>query len=189
MSGSCAPTTMSTLKVTSQPLLSRLPASPTPFSAASPNPCPAPIPGQPLSAFLPARAPGSCSPQPVAPPTPARLRPPFLVRSSSSPAVWTLLTPAQLFSPSSLLLLWFPPTSCYYSLSRRKARKGTSGLSLRLFPLYTALKAPGGGSFPNRSRGACPRWRKGGWRMQARASLEIGDLDYPSILLFLLDQA
>lgn len=168
------------------------PRLPTPFSArkASPDPCPAPIPGQPLSAFLPARAPGSCRPEPVAsPPPPARLRPPFLVRSSSSSAVWTLLTPAQFFSPSSLLLLWFPPISCYYSLPCRKARKGTSGLSLRLFPLYTALKAPGGGSFPSRSRGACPRWRKGGWRMQAGASLEIGDLDYPPILLFLLDQA
>ncbi|KAG8516731.1 Chondroitin sulfate synthase 3 [Galemys pyrenaicus] len=59
---------------------------------------PAPIPAQPLCASLPARAHGYCSPHPVVP-TP-RIRPPFLLRSSS-PAAWALLTPAWLYLPSS----------------------------------------------------------------------------------------
>lgn len=65
---------------------------------------PVPTPVQP-SASLPARAPGSCSPQPAVP-TP-RLRPPLLVRSSSPPAASALLTPARLYSLSSHLLSSF----------------------------------------------------------------------------------
>lgn len=136
-----------------------------PHSLPSLNPC------QPLSASLPARAPGSCSPQPVAPT--ARVRPPFLVRSSSSPAVWTLLTPAPLFLPSSFLPFLLTPIPRSYSFSCRKVRKGTSGLNLRLFPLHPALKARGGGSFPTSVRRGVSSVAKG--RMEDAGESRTGD--------------
>ena len=72
------------------------------------SPQPAPIPAQsgslpsPCLASLPARAPGSCSPQPVAPTS--RLHPPFHLRSSSSAA--------GLDPPQTCLAVFRPAHSC-----------------------------------------------------------------------------
>lgn len=90
------------------------PAVPSPRLLSLPGK-PAPIPGQPLSAFLPARAPGSCRPEPVAPhprsPPPTILSPLLLLSCGldpphTCPAFFAFLTLAALVSAHLLLLLF-----------------------------------------------------------------------------------
>lgn len=124
-----------------------LPAPPAaPPAPLLPLHLPRPLPS---ASARPARAPGSCSPQPAVP-TPSP------VRSSSPPAVWAVC-PHTHPAPSAFLTPALPPRSAPSSRCRRG-----EGRDLRVHPeAATTPGARGGGGLPNQPGGACPRRRQG----------------------------